>query len=55
MPPKGKSGLSRSRDDYAAFRCLCGHLIYASQRPGDPCLFCNCTSHITPAEREASA
>jgi hypothetical protein len=62
MPPKGKSGLSRSRDDYAAHRCACGHLVYPSQRPGDPCLVnslggkvqCSCTDHHPRGHREAA-
>ena len=45
MPPKSQRTLSRSRDDYAFARCECNHLIYANQKPGDPCLFCPCDSH----------
>jgi hypothetical protein len=61
MPPR--SSLSRSHDDYASVRCPnCKHLVYASHKPGDPCLVnllggkvgCSCTEHVTPAEREAA-
>jgi hypothetical protein len=54
MPPRGgRQGLSRSRDDYAAQRCLCGHLVYV---PGEPCLAavaydpprCPCRDHRIP-------
>ena len=54
MPPRTGT---RSLDHYAAYRCVnCRHLIYASQKPGDPCLVnslggkveCNCTDHRAP-------
>ena len=32
-------------DDYAAHRCLCGHLQYANQEPGETCQFCACADH----------
>jgi hypothetical protein len=51
MPPRSTG--TRSVDDYAAHRCRCRHLVYANQKPGDPCLAavvydpprCNCTDH----------
>lgn len=48
MPAKGKSGLSRSRDDYAEHRCQCKHIVYADDTPGDACRFCDCTDHRAP-------
>ena len=57
MPPKGKSGLSRSRDEIAEIRCPnCKHPKYPGEKPGDPCLAavvydpprCSCTDHHKP-------
>jgi hypothetical protein len=41
MPPR-----MASYDPYAAHRCSCNHLIYPSDKPGDPCRFCDCTTHV---------
>jgi hypothetical protein len=40
----GPKGFPR-HDDYAAWRCLCGHLVYSNDVPGGPCQFCACQSH----------
>jgi len=44
----GPKGFAR-HDDYAAFRCACGHLIYADDTPGGNCRFCECTDHRVAA------
>lgn len=61
MPPR-RTG-TRSLDYHPAHRCLCGHLVYPSQRPGDPCLAatvypevrCTCTDHKPRGYREPAA
>jgi hypothetical protein len=54
MPPKSQRILRANSDDYAAHRCEnCSHLRYNDQRIGDPCRFCTCTTHVTPADRAA--
>jgi hypothetical protein len=53
MPPKGKSGLSRSSDDYAVHRCQCHHLVYEDDVPGGKCRFCPCTDHRRPVRAPA--
>ena len=40
----GPKGYARV-DDYAAWRCLCKHIVYANDVPGGPCQFCACTDH----------
>lgn len=44
-------GQSGSADPYADRRCPnCRHLRYGDEKPDDPCRFCPCTDHATPAE-----
>lgn len=45
--PRKPGRLSSARhDDYAACRCLCGHLQYRNDQPGGKCQFCACTAHV---------
>ncbi len=38
-------------DPYASARCLCGHIVYTDDQPGDRCRWefvgagCDCTDH----------
>jgi hypothetical protein len=58
MPPRSQRTLSVRRDDYAPWRCPCGHLRYRDQKPGDPCVAavvypeprCDCTDQHIPAK-----
>jgi len=45
----GKRGYPR-HDDYAAWRCLCQHIVYANQEPGGSCEWCACTDHRPPGD-----
>jgi hypothetical protein len=46
---------SAPEDQYAAVRCLCGHLLYDDDQPGDSCRWahvgagCTCTDHKVEA------
>lgn len=36
-------------DGFKDQRCACKHLVYPTQKPGDPCLFCACRNHEATA------
>jgi len=50
----GPQGYER-HDWYADYRCICGHIVYANDTPGEPCQFCACQSHTAPAAPIAGA
>jgi hypothetical protein len=49
----GPKGYPR-HDDYAAWRCLCGHIFYLSDQLGAQCRFCACPDHRPPQRGETA-
>jgi hypothetical protein len=41
---EGRRGYARY-DEYEAYRCSCGHIVYLSDQVGGRCQFCACDNH----------